>query len=476
MSRRVHMQRRAMVVLLLATVALVIVITKSGTSGHELTLTADNADLVRDGLAVRLSGRKVGVVTATKVTPDWKAKVTFRVDDAAWPLPADTKAALRWGGTIKFTDRYIELDRGKATATLADGAELRPGSFTSPVEVDTLLDTFNTETRANLRSTLDAGGLALRPATKPLRRALVAAPPALRETSDLLGDLGSDQGALSSLITSGASVIDAIQRSYLGVGTLIDGAQTTFAAVATKSVELKNALAQTPSTLTATRATLARADKTLINASALTRKLHPAVPALQRLAAPLDSTLRRVTQVAPDLTGTLRTLRTAAPRIDTLVSRLTTQSPRLASISKQAAIQVGCLRPYAPTLSGLIGTWTNVWGRGDSKDKYLRALLGTYPYQNALPATSAQTIKAFPGLTYAYPQPPGLANNRPWFQPQCHIGPEVMDASKDPEAKPFNFQRTPLSVTAVNDQIKPPGTSPPGTIDRDYPAPAGVKR
>ncbi len=470
--------RRVCAAVLVIAAGAVALTLRSSDTGHVVSFTTPSAALVRKGLAVRAGGSKVGVVTAARLTAAHQAKVTLRLDDAVWPLPADTKARLRFAGTIKFTDRFMELDPGsKQAGTIADGGSLAAGSFRSPLEFDTLLNTFDAPTREHLRAALDEGGQALGPATKPLRRTFNKAPDALGQTADLLSDLNADQQALDTLLVSGDRVIDAVQRADPGVGALLDDAQTTFTAVSSKATALQQALSEAPATLGATRVALTQADRTLGSAATLTRRLAPGITEVRALAPPLASALRRVDQVAPDLKATLRTVRTATPTINALMSRARTQSPRLESIGKQGAIQGACLRPYAPSLTGLVSTWATTWGLGDATDKNLRAVLGTFPYPNDTPSTSKEIVDTIPGQVFAFPQPPGLASGQPWFQPQCHITKDSFDASKDPERKPFApLDKKPTTERDLEKTVLPSGSPPPGQVDESYPLPAGVKR
>jgi hypothetical protein len=49
------------------------------------------------------------------------------------------------------------------------------------------------------------------------------------------------------------------------------------------------------------------------------------------------------------------------------------------------------------------------------------------------PELKSKDFTAATGLKYALPRPPGLNGGQPWFIPECGVGPESLDPSKDPE-------------------------------------------
>ena len=111
--------------------------------------------------------------------------------------------------------------------------------------------------------------------------------------------------------------------------------------------------------------------------------------------------------------------------------------PQLGSIGRQSVEQLKCIRPYTPDAVAFFTNWADFLSATDGKDKYIRAnvqLLTPAPY-NAITGNSADIAKAFPGLRYAFPRPPGLNAGQPWFLPECGAGKDSLDPSKDPEAR-----------------------------------------
>src|SRR4051794_39559584 len=97
--------------------------TPGGGAGHRVFVVVPDAVGVIAGQPVRSAGRKIGDVESMRPLRGGRAaRIALRIDDAAWPLTRGTTMQLRWGGTIAYTNRYIELRRGPSGApSIADG-------------------------------------------------------------------------------------------------------------------------------------------------------------------------------------------------------------------------------------------------------------------------------------------------------------------------------------------------------------------
>jgi len=422
----------AVAALLLGLAALAVVIGGSP-DRHRLVVVSDQARFMRPGLEVRIAGRPVGEVDAATPTKQGTARVTIGIDDDAWPLPTGTRAIYRWAGTISFTNRYVELVPSRRGAPLGEGATIDGQDVTGTVEVDEVARLFDGDGRRALRDTILRSGIALKQAASPLPRALERAPGAVDEAHALVEDLGSDPQALSTLVRSTDRVVHEIRGSSPDVGRLVDGMAGTFMATAGRAQQLQRTLAEAPATLDDARTTLTRADTTLHAADRMLVRLAPGVEQLRGAAGPLNAILARLLVVAPDARATLATLRTAAPDLTRLLSTASTLAPRLEKTAGLAKPALECIRPYAPEVAGFASTWNGFISRGDGTDKYARANAAFYPFQEGMGLSSADVARAFPQLHYAFPRPPGEIANQPWFLPECGLGPETVDATKDPE-------------------------------------------
>src|SRR6202163_3433756 len=118
---------------------------------HTHTLTAQVSDV--DGMSissdVRIAGRNVGQVTDVQSKGSYSI-VTFHVDDADWPLPADTSASIRLATLLG--QKYLQLVPGHSSQLMAEDAVSGLQSTRRVVDFDQILNTFDKPTRDALTS------------------------------------------------------------------------------------------------------------------------------------------------------------------------------------------------------------------------------------------------------------------------------------------------------------------------------------
>lgn len=426
---------------LAAVVVAVLVLTSGGGSGsgHVLYATVAEATNLIKGQDLKAGGGNIGRIEDLRaIDHGRKARLTLRVDDRAWPLPADTTFTARFGGTASFYNRHILVRPGRPGGPmLADGATIPARNFSVPVEVDQLLSVFDTGVRRDLKSFVNRSGVVFKRSRDPLRGALDQTPPALDQAAHAFDDLTADRGALDLTLRETDGVVDAVRRADPGLTRLLTGAATTFAAVAAEQGRLRTTLDRLPAMLGQTRETLGRAQHTLDGAGALATHIAPGVRQLRAVAAPLNTVLSSVQGIAPGARATFATLRRSTPQIDGFLARTTTLSPQLGTIADKAVVNLECIRPYAPEIAGLLTTWADFMSWSDGKDKTLRAQVQDYlpANYNSVPLKPADIAKTFTGLRYGFPRPPGYLAGQPWFQPGCGAGPDALDPAKDQEAQ-----------------------------------------
>jgi ABC-type transporter Mla subunit MlaD len=430
----------AIAVTLAASIVAAMLIARPGSgSAHSVVAVVPDAPELLAHDPIMAAGQPVGEVASMSPVRRGRAvRLVLNVNNAAWPLTQGSRFALRWGGTASLVNRYVELTRGPVGApAISDGATIPSSDFASTVELDTLTGVFTRAVRADTATMIDRAGPAFHAAEAPLRRGLVAAPPALDQASNVLQDLQASNGNLDALLRSTDRVANAVQSSDPGMSALLAGAGTTFAAVAGRDRALQTALERMPQMLALTRGTLRHASGTLSSAGSLLQRLGPGVTQVRGIAAPLNDVLTKVRTVAPDVTATLDTVSAATPALNPLLDLVNRLMPQLGSIGGQATTALKCIRPYAPDIAGFMANWGDFLTSGDGKDRFIRATLqNLIPAPlNALPYNSGTAAKLFPGLRYAFPRPPGDNAGQPWLLPECGIGPDALNPAKDPEAR-----------------------------------------
>jgi ABC-type transporter Mla subunit MlaD len=405
---------------------------------HYLNVTVPSAFEAADGQRVTEGGEGIGTIVEANVTKSAQAHLRLGISAAAWPIPLDSQFTLRMGGTIKYTDRFISITKGNASHSFIDNQSIPAKQFTVPVEYDQVFNVFNASTRKGLSSFFQ-NTAHLAPAATPFRHAI--SPPtasAVGQAAAVFTDLSSEDTALSTLISSTATISDAVQQANPGVQTLLTGAASTFGTIASQSTQLQQII--TP---------LGHAFQTFGNATfnlaaelykvrPVVVKLNPAITQLDDLSTPVNDTLREVVNVEPTAVSTLKTVSSQGPRIDTLLTSARTKLlPQLATVANQAVPMLDCIRPYTPDVVSFLQQWASYFGDGYNTPhvNVLNALIDILPFPAEMPIDSAQMHAIFPNLHIEFPAAPGTRSGEPWYQPQCDITPAD---DVDPESHTFD--------------------------------------
>lgn len=422
--------------LLAVAVVILVIATSSGGGNHTVYVTVPDATAAVTGQMIRASGVPAGSIgSITPVDHGHAARVQLNIDDSAWPLPAGTTMTLKWGGTASYSNGYIDLQRGGGGGQLvSNGGDFPATDFHVSTQFDSAMAAFDRPTRQNLRKVIDLGGVAFATAKSSLANALAQAPSALRQTTFVMNDLAENTTTIHALVQATGAVVHAVNAANPSAADLVSNTATTLSAIAGQASNVQQTISSAPGTLATLRRTLVSADPTLTLAGDVIHQLGPGVEQAQQIAAPLDTVLGTVRSVGPVAVNTLKTARTAAPDLSSLLEHVQSISPLLQSVATQAAPTLGCIRPYTPEIMALGSSWADFSSFRDGHDPFLRMtpkVLVPAP-ENAETASPAKLVATNPGLKYSFPVPPGYIAGQPWYQPQCGITPDVLNASKDP--------------------------------------------
>ncbi|MGE4426820.1 MAG: MlaD family protein [Solirubrobacteraceae bacterium] len=425
------------VLALVAVVAAALVILLDRDDGHELHATFDRATNLVSGARVTAGGVPVGHVGAIRRRGD-RAEVRLVVtDDRVWPLPEGTTATLRFGGTVSYSNRYVELRPGpEDAAPLADGARLAATGTTSPVEFDDLFDVLDGDGRRALGTAVDHADGTYRGRAPQMARGLRRTGPALEAATDVVTELGADPDALRTLVLAGRRTASVLAADLPRLGRLVEHAATTFAVVGDQARATRSVLRELPVTLRRARATLRRVRPTVTRLGRLGDDLRPGAARLASLAPRLDRATRALHVAAPELDATLRTVGDASPTLDALLRDADPLLRRATPVMEEATPMVGCLRAYGPEIAGFVATWKSVGPFYDANGHYGRVQDQAFPFPNDTPLPPAVVHGLIPNLDYTLVRPPGYSAGTPWFLPECGAGPEGLDPARDPEARP----------------------------------------
>jgi ABC-type transporter Mla subunit MlaD len=420
-----------------AIIAVVVIIFTSGGTTHELKAGFDNAIQLTGGQEVRIAGRKVGKIGDIELK-DGHALVTLKItDDDVWPLSHGTIARARYGSTTSYLSRYVELYPGpNGTGSLADGAILPTNDNQSAYELDSSYRIFRGNTDKQTGQLVDGLGKGIDDQGPALSQGLAAAPSGLDAAASLTSELAFDGERLRTLADAGDQTTTALAAKSGDLRNLVTNAAGAFSEFAQHTRAQQIALDKAPETFKVTTSTLARFDTSIDGLQGLVNDLRPGAPALRRFAETARGTLHQLRDTAPLIASTLDRGTTAAPRLQRLFNAGTPFFSQARAALNGFNPQFSCIRAYTPELVGFLTDWTGALKNYDVSGHYARSFpLTVIP--NLLPGnatTPAQAINNQPGITYAFPRPPGLAVGKPWFMPRCGVTKDALNPELDPEA------------------------------------------
>ena len=147
-----------------------------GKAGHSVAIVLpESASGLVPASDVLEAGAKVGSVTSIEPTPGGHARIVVEIDDAAWPLHQGVTAGIRPRSLLG--EKYVDIQDGPHTAPVytASRAPLQGSASGVPVELDSFLNSLDSNTRAAARSLLNDLGAGLAGTGADLNQAIAAA-------------------------------------------------------------------------------------------------------------------------------------------------------------------------------------------------------------------------------------------------------------------------------------------------------------
>ena len=339
--------------LALATAALVMILSGSGSSYTVRAQFTDASQLVKGDL-VEVAGRRVGLVEKIDLADNGLAEVTLELEsDEVTPLHEGTRAAVRTIGLSGVANRFVHLTPGPPTTPeIRDGGVLPTTQTRGVVDLDAVLNALDPETRRDVQGIVRDAAVALNPeSARQTNAGLEMLNPAMSQLADLGRQLTLDQAALSSLLeqTSGVAGVLARHREQLGRG--IDAGAGVFTALASEREALSGMLARAPTAMRALTSTLRRVRTQTLPA------VDPLVVGARPAIAPLGAVLRKTKPTLDNAQPLIERMRKLVPEaravLEPLPAGRDAAVPAIAAIAKglrDALPMVSGLRPYTPEL------------------------------------------------------------------------------------------------------------------------------
>ena len=400
-------------------------------SHFEIKAAFQTANNVKQNSAVRIAGVNVGKVTKVdflhKGQP--QAVVTMRIDKRGLPIHKDATMMIRPRIFLEG-NFFVDIKPGSPSAPVLGDGDMVPANQTStPVQLDQILTSLQSDTREDLQ-------LLLREFSKGLdgeggagfNRSIPHWEGAYKGgaiVSDAL--LGKTKHDLSGYVEQAGLVAEALDRNSVQLKSLVTDFNTTARALAIKDTELEQAIKELPRTLRVGRPALAALNDSFPPLRRFTADLRPTTrsskPALDA-SIPLVRELKGLV-TKPELRGLVKDLR---PTVPSLAQLNIASIPLYEQVRAASSCQNEVILPWSqdkiqdsvfPAVGKVFEESTKPLGglagesrSGDANGQWFRVLLNAGLY--ALPLTYDRFLLTSTPLLGANPPPPdSLANRSP---------------------------------------------------------------
>jgi ABC-type transporter Mla subunit MlaD len=285
-------RRLIAITLLLIAVPLVLVFgvaaNDGGGSGYEVRAIFDFVRAV-PGEDVKVAGAKVGSIQSLHVTPDNKAAVVLKINDAGFtPFHTNAHCTIRPQSLIGET--FAECSPGSSAAPVLPTIQRGDGKgqhlltiqhTSSPVDIDEINDIMRAPTRERLAILINEFGTALAGRGKDLNAAIHRANPALRDTDKVLAILAAQNRTLADLAKNSDAVLAPLAAKRRQVADFIVQANRTAQATAEVRGDISAGIQRFP-------AFLRQLKPTLTDLGNLSDEMTPVITDLGRAAPGLN--------------------------------------------------------------------------------------------------------------------------------------------------------------------------------------------
>lgn len=362
----------------LATTALGGLADKADGSDQTVVATFTDASPLLVGNDVRTAGVKVGTITGMRIVAG-RAEVTMKVSPAALPLHRDARATIR--PVSLLGERYVELQRGSATAPVFSGEARLPLSQTaSSTDLDQVLNTVDDPTGKSLAALITMLGEGADGNGKNIAATLKALEPALTRTGELADVLNEQNGVLQSTLDNLKPVATSLATDN---GRALDGltssAERLLGAASANRMALEQTLAELPSTLATARATLASLAGTAQAATPTLESLRPVTDNLQQLSQELLDFADSADPALASATPVLKKVRFLLDQAAPVVQALNAAGPAAVSAAKSLRPLVGDLTNNITNVLNAVKFWALTTNGYDGLSHYFRAMLVVSP-------------------------------------------------------------------------------------------------
>jgi virulence factor Mce-like protein len=327
-----------------AVIALHIASSIGATIGHSTQSVAFDVanadDVVAQSDEVRFLGIPAGRIGSVKMQ-DGHPVITASFDTKYGHIYRNARAVVRPNTALE--DMYVDItDPGTPSAGLASPSQpLDMSQVDTSVNLDSVLDVFNVDARAELRTLLDNLGNGLADHGASLREGFVEAVPFVELAGRLSQQLAARAPVVKQLVHDTAVLTSYLGANQQSLRQLISSGSATLTTLGQHSQSLNDTLAQLPGTLTTLRSSLSAVSGVLPNVDTAVRSLYP-------VAAQLPASLSAVRRLSASASPAVRALQAPVRQLVPLVGDLVPLSANLSDT-------VSALLPQVPVLNKTTG-------------------------------------------------------------------------------------------------------------------------
>jgi phospholipid/cholesterol/gamma-HCH transport system substrate-binding protein len=341
-----------------------------GGGGYTVKANFQNASQLVKGNLVQVSGKEVGKIDNIDLTSDGQAQVTMSITDEYAPLRRGTRAIVRQASLSGIANRYVDLTLpADGAPEIADGGTIDQDSTTSAVDLDQLFDTFDPETRKDLKRVFAGSAKQYKGKGKEMNEGLLYLNPSLAASSKLFNELNRDTPLLQRFIVSSSKLVTDVADRRDDLAGLVDGLATTTTAIGSEQAALAESIGRLPdfmrranTTFLNLRAALDDLDPLVEDSKPVAKKLRPFMAELRPLARDARPTLQDLSDILrkPGADNDLVELQNLQPPLrdatvrDVNANGKTRQGsfPASARALRDFAPVIGFMRPYTPDVMG----------------------------------------------------------------------------------------------------------------------------
>jgi ABC-type transporter Mla subunit MlaD len=316
-----------------------------------------NAFTVIPGEDVKISGVKVGKISALDVTPDNKAAIVLDITEPGFKdFRKDATCTIRPQSLIG--ERFVEctptqpraegdppapalqkIDQGPGT-----GQYLLPDSQTAkPIDLDLVNNIMRLPYRQRLSIIVNELGTGLAANGDALRSAIREADPALQQTDRVLAILADQNRTLADLAKNGDAVLRPLARDKAKVADFIVQADTTAQASAQRRSDIEASLQKFPGFLKELKPTMQRL-------GALSDQMTPVLTDLNAAAPEINNFIKQLGPFSQAGTPALTSLGDAAVVGDQALLKSKPIATDLGAFAKEAKPTVNNLEALLTSL------------------------------------------------------------------------------------------------------------------------------